>query len=106
MGFELLKENVVHKAEVLGTPTDVTVPLMIRMPSAAGGMSFEEWRSQGYPKFTGKPLSLQALAALAASAGAKEKNAELLRAAAKAQAANEKPVSTVVETTVEVISSN
>lgn len=87
MGFELLKENVVHKAEVLGTPIDVTVPLMVRMPSAAGGMSFEEWRLKGYPKFTGKPVNLQALAALAAAN------------------ADKKPVSRIVETTVEIVAS-
>ena len=102
MGFELLKENVVHKAETLGTPVDVTVPLMIRMPSAAGGMSFDEWRQKGYPKFTAKPLSMQALAALAASASLKEKPSILKTEAIKAN--DVKPASTVVETTVEIVS--
>ncbi|KAI0535129.1 putative GNAT family acetyltransferase [Xylaria digitata] len=51
IGFELLRETIVHKAEVLGTDTDIEVPLMVKMPSAASGMSFEEWRSSGYPSF-------------------------------------------------------
>ena len=51
MGFELLEEKIVHKAEVLGTETDIEVPLMVKMPSAAGGLSFAEWREKGYPAF-------------------------------------------------------
>lgn len=49
MGFETLKEKIVHKAEVLGTETDIEVPLMVKMPSAAKGMTFDEWREKGYP---------------------------------------------------------
>ncbi|CAG8949066.1 hypothetical protein HYFRA_00002195 [Hymenoscyphus fraxineus] len=49
MGFETLEETIVHKKEVLGTPEDVTVPLMIWMPEAANGMTFVEWRAKGYP---------------------------------------------------------
>ena len=51
MGFEVLPEEIVHKAENLGTEADIEVPLMVRMPSAAGGISFTEWRNQGFPKF-------------------------------------------------------
>ncbi|KAI1124877.1 putative GNAT family acetyltransferase [Nemania abortiva] len=51
MGFELLPETIVHEAEVLGTATDIEVPLMVKMPSAAGTMTFEEWRSSSYPSF-------------------------------------------------------
>ncbi|KAM0460887.1 hypothetical protein ACHAO4_001683 [Trichoderma viride] len=51
LGFELLDEKIVHKAEVLGTENDIEVPLMIRMPSLAGGMSFTEWKAKGYPEF-------------------------------------------------------
>lgn len=51
MGFELSPEIIIHKAEVLGTDRDIEVPLMVKMPSAAGSMSFEEWRSSGYPSF-------------------------------------------------------
>ncbi|KAI0195895.1 putative GNAT family acetyltransferase [Astrocystis sublimbata] len=54
MGFELLPESIVHKAEVLGTDTDIEVPLMVRMPSSAGSMTFEEWRSLDYPKFNAR----------------------------------------------------
>ncbi|KAH8601836.1 hypothetical protein B0O99DRAFT_648448 [Bisporella sp. PMI_857] len=49
MGFERLKESVVHKAEVLGTKENIEVPLMVKMPSCARGMTFEEWREKGYP---------------------------------------------------------
>lgn len=51
LGFELLDEKIIHKAEVLGTENDIEVPLMIRMPSLAGGMSFTEWKAKGYPEF-------------------------------------------------------
>ncbi|KAK5995480.1 putative acyltransferase SID5 [Cladobotryum mycophilum] len=56
MGFELLEEKIVHKAEVLGTENDIEVPLMVRMPSLAGGMSFNEWRDEGYPDFTKRDI--------------------------------------------------
>jgi len=49
MGFERLNESVIHKAEVLGTTSDIEVPLMVKMPSCAGGMTFDEWRTAGYP---------------------------------------------------------
>ncbi|KAK4108053.1 hypothetical protein N656DRAFT_680162, partial [Canariomyces notabilis] len=51
MGYERLNETIVHKAELLGTREDVTVPLMVRMPKMAGGMSFYEWKEKGYPRF-------------------------------------------------------
>lgn len=41
-----------HKAELLGTEEDVTVPLIVRMPKIAGGMSFYEWKEKGYPSFS------------------------------------------------------
>lgn len=53
MGFELLDEKITHKAEVLGTEQDIEVPLMVKMPSLAGGMSFAEWKSKGYPELGG-----------------------------------------------------
>ncbi|KAK5629193.1 hypothetical protein RRF57_004908 [Xylaria bambusicola] len=56
VGFQLLSDTVVHKAEVLGTEKDIQVPLMVRMPSKAG-ISFEEWRSSGYPKFGTREVS-------------------------------------------------
>ncbi|PNY24500.1 Acyl-CoA N-acyltransferase [Tolypocladium capitatum] len=52
LGFEILPEKIVHKAEVLGTETDIEVPLMVKMPSTAGGLTFDEWRRAGYPDFT------------------------------------------------------
>jgi hypothetical protein len=48
LGFEFLNEKIVHKAAVLGTDTDIEVPLMVRMPSFAK-LDFYEWREQGYP---------------------------------------------------------
>ncbi|KAK3298101.1 putative GNAT family acetyltransferase [Chaetomium fimeti] len=50
-GYERLDETIVHKAELLGTEKDVVVPLMVRMPKRAGGMTFREWREKGYPDF-------------------------------------------------------
>ncbi|GJN67697.1 GCN5-related N-acetyltransferase (GNAT) domain-containingprotein [Purpureocillium lilacinum] len=47
MGFEVLPEKIVHKAEVLGTESDIEVPLMVKLPSSAKGMTFDEWRRQG-----------------------------------------------------------
>ncbi|KAK3393069.1 hypothetical protein B0H63DRAFT_554508 [Podospora didyma] len=52
LGYELLKETIVHKAAVMGTDEDIVVPLLVRMPSQAKGMTFYEWKAQGYPKFT------------------------------------------------------
>lgn len=40
-------ENVIHKAEVLGSEKDIEVPLMVKMPACAG-IGFEEWRENGY----------------------------------------------------------
>ncbi|KAI0019415.1 acyl-CoA N-acyltransferase [Xylariomycetidae sp. FL0641] len=51
MGFEKLTHaRVVHKAEVAGTAADVEVPLMVKMPSKARGMTFKEWCDKGYPE--------------------------------------------------------
>lgn len=49
-GFERLPETIVHKKELLGTETDIEVPLMVKMPQQAGNMTFMEWRAKGYPK--------------------------------------------------------
>ncbi|KAK3936780.1 hypothetical protein QBC46DRAFT_394186 [Diplogelasinospora grovesii] len=43
LGFQRLKESVIHDAAVLGTDKDVEVPLMVKLPSKAGNVSFEEW---------------------------------------------------------------
>ncbi|KAI1337259.1 acyl-CoA N-acyltransferase [Xylariaceae sp. FL0016] len=51
MGFERLTHvSVIHKAEVTGSAEDTNVPLMVKMPSKARGMSFEEWADKGYPE--------------------------------------------------------
>lgn len=55
MGFVRLKEKISHKGTVLGLPVfSVDVPLMVKMPSIAGGITFEQWREAGYPKFGSK----------------------------------------------------
>lgn len=63
LGFEELPERIVHKAELLGTETDIEVPLMVRMPSSAGGMDFAQWVAAGYPSLvksrsSGKPAAV------------------------------------------------
>ncbi|OTB08662.1 hypothetical protein M426DRAFT_316675 [Hypoxylon sp. CI-4A] len=50
VGFERLTHvSLVHKEEVTGRP-DTEVPLVVRMPSSAKGLSFKEWADSGYPK--------------------------------------------------------
>lgn len=51
MGFETLKEKIVHSPEVTGEKEPIEVPLMVKMPSAAKGLTFEEWRAKGFPAF-------------------------------------------------------
>lgn len=51
MGYETLEDKIVHSAELMGTDAPVEVPLMVKMPRAAGGMTFKEWRAAGYPAF-------------------------------------------------------
>lgn len=65
LGFEELPERVVHKAALLGTEEDVEIPLMVRMPASAGGMTFAQWMASGYP-------SLSAPAPAAAAKAARE----------------------------------
>ncbi|KAG8427076.1 hypothetical protein J3459_007545 [Metarhizium acridum] len=52
MGFGLLPEKIVHRAEVLGTEKGFEVPLMVKMQCVAGGVTFEEWRQKLYPEFS------------------------------------------------------
>ncbi|KAI1103791.1 acyl-CoA N-acyltransferase [Jackrogersella minutella] len=50
LGFERLTHvRLIHKEEVTGRP-DEEVPLMVKMPSAAKGVSFKEWAEKGYPE--------------------------------------------------------
>lgn len=51
LGYQRLDETIVHSKETLGLKEDVVVPLMVRMPAGAGGLTFNEWRAKGYPKF-------------------------------------------------------
>ncbi|KAM5345842.1 hypothetical protein ACJ41O_011703 [Fusarium nematophilum] len=70
VGFELLQRSVTHKAADLGTPSDVAVPLCIRMPAAANGIKFEEWQAKGFPKFESRPVDTSVLAKAAAGVAA------------------------------------
>ncbi|KAI1486660.1 acyl-CoA N-acyltransferase [Biscogniauxia mediterranea] len=51
LGFEQLTHvRLIHKAEVLGEDKDSEVPLVVKMPSKAKGLSFREWSERGYDK--------------------------------------------------------
>jgi len=67
-GFKQVKEKLVHSKEVLGTPTDIEVPLMVWMPSGAGGLSFDEWRESGYPSWEAVAKTNEAKKAIGAEA--------------------------------------
>jgi hypothetical protein len=49
LGFQLLDKTVRIKAEVMGTDRDADAPLMARMPSSAGELTFEDWAKEGRP---------------------------------------------------------
>ncbi|KIX07796.1 uncharacterized protein Z518_02450 [Rhinocladiella mackenziei CBS 650.93] len=51
VGFERIEEKIVHKKELTHAKEDIDVPLMVRMPTVAKGMTFDEWRAKGYPPF-------------------------------------------------------
>ncbi|KAM3557455.1 hypothetical protein ARSEF4850_005076 [Beauveria asiatica] len=44
--------KIVHEAALFGADKDIVVPLMVRMPSCAKGVTFKEWCETGYPEFT------------------------------------------------------
>ncbi|KKZ63272.1 hypothetical protein EMCG_00255 [[Emmonsia] crescens] len=51
MGFERLAHvSLIHKAEVIGEPEDVEIPLMVKMPSSMGALGFKDWAEKGYPE--------------------------------------------------------
>lgn len=62
MGYETLDDKIVHSAELMGTDAPVEVPLMVKMPRAAGGLTFKEWRAAGYPAAFGKSKDAAAAA--------------------------------------------
>ncbi|KAI2630705.1 acyl-CoA N-acyltransferase [Hypoxylon sp. NC1633] len=50
VGFERLTHvRLVHKEEVTGRP-DTEVPLVVKMPSTAKGVTFKQWVEKGYPE--------------------------------------------------------
>jgi hypothetical protein len=50
MGFEVLRQTVRIKADVMGAEEDADAPLMAKMPTAAGGLTFEGWVKRGRPR--------------------------------------------------------
>lgn len=68
MGYETLSEKIVHSAELMGLPTSIEVPLMVKMPAVAGGVTFREWSAAGYPPFA----KSQSARVLVAKSGVKE----------------------------------
>ncbi|KAF9871432.1 GNAT family [Colletotrichum karsti] len=51
VGFERLTHvKLVHSAEARGKDEAAEVPLVVRMPKAAGGISFKRWSDAGFPK--------------------------------------------------------
>ncbi|KAI2632572.1 acyl-CoA N-acyltransferase [Hypomontagnella submonticulosa] len=51
MGCERLTDvKVIQTAEVTGAPGDVEVPLLVKMPSKAKGLSFQDWVDKGCPE--------------------------------------------------------
>ena len=51
MGYETLSDKIVHSAELMGLSTPIEVPLMVKMPAAAGKLTFRQWSAEGYPSF-------------------------------------------------------
>ncbi|KAK2788988.1 hypothetical protein FQN53_002804 [Emmonsiellopsis sp. PD_33] len=52
LGFERLSESAVLSPALTHKDSDVEIPLMVKMPAAAGGMTFEEWAAKGHPRFS------------------------------------------------------
>ncbi|KAI1753182.1 acyl-CoA N-acyltransferase [Xylaria castorea] len=51
MGFERLTHvQIIHKAAVTGDSEDAEIPLMVKMPREAKGMTFKKWAEKGYPE--------------------------------------------------------
>ncbi|KAF4820156.1 putative acyltransferase SID5 [Colletotrichum siamense] len=51
VGFERLTHvSIVHSAEARGKDEAAEVPLVVRMPKAAGGIKFKEWSEAGFPE--------------------------------------------------------
>lgn len=43
LGFQTLSEDILFKPEITRVDKEVRAPLMVKMPTAAGNMTFEEW---------------------------------------------------------------
>lgn len=50
-GFEMLAdEKLVYKASATGQKADKEVPVMVKLPSKANGLSFRDWANKEYPE--------------------------------------------------------
>lgn len=45
LGFQTLSEGIVFRPEITRANKEVKAPLMVKMPTAATDMTFEEWAS-------------------------------------------------------------
>jgi hypothetical protein len=70
MGYETLDRKIVHSAALMRTEADIEVPLMVKMPAAAGGATYKQWAAAGFPAFSELRKKAAEAAALAAAAAA------------------------------------
>jgi hypothetical protein len=70
MGYETLDRKIVHSAALMRTETDIEVPLMVKMPAAAGGATYKQWAAAGFPALSELRKKAAEAAALAAAAAA------------------------------------
>jgi hypothetical protein len=49
LGFQTLAEGIVFKPEITRVDKEVSAPLMVKMPTATGEMTFEEWADNKHP---------------------------------------------------------
>ena len=49
LGFQTLSEDILFKPEITRVDKEVRAPLMVKMPVAAGNMTFEEWAEDKNP---------------------------------------------------------
>ncbi|KAJ6143150.1 hypothetical protein N7471_002603, partial [Penicillium samsonianum] len=48
LGFQTLSEGILFKPEITRVDKEVRAPLMVKMPTAAGNMTFEKWATDKY----------------------------------------------------------
>ncbi|KAJ5561976.1 hypothetical protein N7535_003561 [Penicillium sp. DV-2018c] len=50
LGFQTLSEGIVFKPEITRIDKEVRAPLMVKMPTAMGDMTFEDWAYSKHPR--------------------------------------------------------